>query len=331
MNILYTANDLFVEKVATSMCSVFENNKEIKDICVYFIGQGISEENKEKLRQLSSNYKREIKLINLENLNNYFNFEFDTLGWNPIILARLLLDKLLPNTINKILYLDGDTVNIQSLKKLWDIDLKDNVLGACIEATVDANRKEQLGLKDYPYINSGVLLFNLSKWRDENWGEKIIEHYKNSQGRMFAADQDVINAVLKDNIYYLPPKYNFYNIYWFYPYKTLKKLMGNAYYYDTNTYNESLKNPAIIHYLGEERPWRKGNKHKFLADYRKYHSKTPWADEPEEAGWELYFVCWNIFNIVTRPFPLLRYRIINKLIPWFMKWRKKQLAKKKDR
>ena len=26
MNILYTANDLFVEKVATSMCSVFENN-----------------------------------------------------------------------------------------------------------------------------------------------------------------------------------------------------------------------------------------------------------------------------------------------------------------
>lgn len=331
MNILYTTNSNFTGKVATGICSVFENNKDIPEITVYIIGQDLTIKEKEDFMLIAETYKRNITIIDLGDITSYFDFEFDTNGWNSIVLARLLLDQLLPSELNKILYLDGDTINISSLTKLWNLDMGNCVLGACIEATINQTYRENLGMKNLPYVNAGVLLINLKKWRDEKIGAKILKYYKDNGGNFFANDQDAINGFLKNRIYYLPPKYNFYNIYWFYPYKTLKKLMGNAYYYDTNTYNESLKNPSIIHYLGEERPWRKGNKHKFLADYRKYHSKTPWADEPEETGWELYFVCWNIFNIVTRPFPLLRYRIINKLIPWFMKWRKKQLAKKKDR
>lgn len=329
MNILYTTDNGFVGKVATGVCSVFENNKEISDITVYIIGLNISQENKRKFEQLAQTYHRQIRVIDLEDLHQYFNFEFDTLGWAPVILARLLLDKLLPETVDKILYLDGDTVNIGSLSELWNIDLQGNVLGACIEATVDPERKASLGMAGVPYINSGVLLFDLNQWRKENCGEQIITYYREKGGNLFAADQDVINAVLKDRIYYLPPCYNFYNIYWTYPYRTLKKLMGNAWYYSKETFDASVKNPIIIHFLGEERPWRKGNKHKFRKYYQEYQQMTPWKDEPEEEGWRVYFLCWNIFNFLMRPFPMLRYKIINGLIPLFMKWRKKQLKGKK--
>ena len=48
-----------------------------------------------------------------------------------------------------------------------------------------------------------------------------------------------------------------------------------------------------------------------------------------ESGWELYFLCWDIFNFVIRPFPMLRYKIINGLIPVFMEWRTRNIKKEK--
>ena len=89
-------------------------------------------------------------------------------------MARLLLDQLLPSELNKILYLDGDTINISSLTKLWNLDMGNCVLGACIEATINQTYRENLGMKNLPYVNAGVLLINLKKWRDEKIGAKIL-------------------------------------------------------------------------------------------------------------------------------------------------------------
>ena len=184
-------------------------------------------------------------------------------------------------------------------------------------------------MEKIPYINAGVLLIDLKKWRAEQTGRRILEYYREHDGNLFANDQDAINGCLKGEICYLPPRYNFYNIYWFYSYQVLKKLMGEAWYYDEAIYRKSVEHPAIIHYLGEERPWRKGNHHKFKEEYERYHGMTEWREEKEEEGWELYYRCWGIFNFFMKPFPMLRYKIINGLIPTFMKWRKKQLAKER--
>lgn len=329
MNILYTTNDKFVAKVAASICSIFENNKQEKDICIYIIGQGISKENIIRFEKLQSKYNRKIEILEMKEVSDYLDFSFDTNGWNPIVLARLLLDKFLPEEVEKVLYIDGDTINLASLAELWQLDLQEKVLGGCIEATVSKKQKIYLGMEKIPYINAGVLLIDLKKWRKEEIGKRILRFYQANNGNLFANDQDAINGSLKGEIYYLPPKYNFYNIYWFYSYKTLKKLMGKADYYTKEIYKESLDNPTIIHYLGEERPWRKGNHHKYKKEYEKYLKLTPWKNEPEETGWETYFKCWDIFNCIVRPFPMLRYRIINGMIPFFMKWRKKQLKKER--
>lgn len=327
MNIVYTTNELFVAKVAASICSVFENNKEMKVIRVFIVGQGISQNSKNKFMSMAKEYNRTIEIIPLNSLDEYIDFEFDTGGWNPIVLARLILDKLLPTDVDKVLYLDGDTINVASLSDLWNTDLEDKVLGGCIEATVNKKQKESLGMLHMPYINAGVLLINLKLWKENSIGKKILSYYKDNAGKLFANDQDAINGTLKGKIYYLNPRYNFYNIYWFYPYKVLSDLMGDAYYYTKEEVDFAIQSPAIIHYLGEERPWRKGNKHKFKIYYEKYLAETPWGDDQLELGWEKYFQFWNLFNIVMCPFPKLRYNIINTMIPYMMKWRKKQLKK----
>lgn len=328
MNILYTLNDKFVPQVAAGICSVCENNKDIEDIKFYLISKEITDENKSKLKEFGNKHNREIIIKELGDINQYFDFEFDTTGWNSIVLARLILDKFLPENVEKVLYLDGDTIVRGSLKELWNTDIEQYIIGASIEPTVDKTRKKDLGLEFKPYYNAGVLLVNLKKWRQTNAGKIILDYYKENNGKLFANDQDAINGSLSDDILTILPKYNFYNIFYQYPYKFLKKLMKPVEYIDKNDFKNCVKNPIIIHYLGEERPWRIGNHHKYKEDYLKYLNKTPWKNQGMESGWNLYFICWYIFNFITKPFPELRYTVINSLIPTFMKIRTKELKNK---
>lgn len=327
MNILYTLNDKFVPQVAAGICSVCENNKDIENIYFYLISKEITDENKKKLIEFGKKYNREVIIKELGDIKKYFDFEFDTTGWNSIVLARLIMDKFLPDNMEKVLYLDGDTIVRGSLKYLWNTDLKKYVLGASIEPTVDKIRKKNLGLEFKPYYNAGVLLVNLKKWKQINAGKIILDYYKKNNGKLFANDQDAINGSLSDSIYTLLPKYNFFNIFYQYPHKFLKKLMGQVEYIDKDDFEECVKNPIIIHYLGEERPWREGNHHKYRDEYVKYLNKTPWNNQGIEKGWNLYFICWDIFNFLTKPFPAIRYRIINSLIPTIMKIRSKKIKK----
>ncbi len=333
MNILYTLNDSFTPQVGAAICSVCENNKSVKMITFYIFSYGISNDNKSRLKQLCKKYKRFINIIELDDLNKYFDFEFDTNGWNPIVLSRLLVDKLLPTNIDRVLYLDGDTIVRRNIYELYNINLGEKVVGMSIEPTIDKKRVSNLKIDGYPYCNAGVLLINLKNWRKNKSGKKIIEFLAKNNGRLFANDQDAINGAIKEEIYIISPKYNFYNIFTQYSYNFLKKIMkpiDYSRYISKDEFINARNNPHIIHYLGEERPWRKGNSHKYRNDYKKYLNLTYWKDTPDEEGWILYFICWRIFNIVTKPFPMIRYKIINSLIPSFMKHRKKKLQKEKN-
>lgn len=327
MNILYTTNDKFVPQIGAGVCSVCENNKDLEELMIYIFSMGITSENKGLLVELGKRYKRKIEIIELGDLSNYFGFSFDTKGWNPIVLARLILDKLLPEGIDRIIYLDGDTIVRMSLKELWETDMGDSAVGGSIEPTVNHEQLEYLNMIGIPYINAGVMLINLKKWRDQKVGERIISFYKAHGGNLFANDQDAINGTLKGEIYYLSPRYNFYNIYECYSYETLTRLVYPGNYINKKEFDYALRYPAIIHYLGEERPWRVGNRHKYKDDFYKYLEKTPWSRMKPETGWEIYFICFNLFNLLMKPFPMLRYKIITNLIPLFMKYRTKQLKK----
>lgn len=326
MNILYTFNDMFVPQVAAAITSVCENNKDIDEIHFYLMSLNVSEENEKKLEEYIGKYNRKTTFIELGDMQEHFDFEINTSGWNPIVLARLLLDKLLPNNLERILYLDGDTIVRGSLKELWNTEMGEHTIAASLEPTYDKDRKASIGMKGYPYYNAGVLLIDLNNWRNQKIGDKIISFYKEHEGRLFSNDQDAINGSQKGNILTLSPKYNYYNIYDQYPYSFLNKLCDYD-YLDKTVVQDAKKDPVIIHYLGEERPWRVGNHHRFRKDYEMYLKMTPWMGMNYEEGWKMYFVCWDIFNTLTKPFPSLRYKIINALIPAFLNYRAKKVKK----
>lgn len=331
MEVLYTSNDLFIGKVGISICSLFENNKQEEEINVHIFGQNISEKNQDKLNSLAQKYGRKITLYSIGDMAAELNIAIASNAWHSIVLARFLVARYLPESIKRVLYLDGDTIVVDSLGELWNTDLKGYVLGGCIAATYHNNKQKQSLVGDAPYINAGILLINLELWRQRNVEERLLCYYNQNFEKLTALDQDSINGELMNEIYYLPPKYNFYNVYWFYKYHHLKEWMGNAFYYSQPVYQDSVEHPAIIHFLGEERPWRRGNHHKFKSEFLGYKEVSPWRDEPEETGWERYFSAWDTFNLLIQPFPQARYAIICKLIPFFTKYRTRKLKKQQNR
>lgn len=326
MNILYTFNDKFVPQVAAAITSVCENNKNVFEIHFYLMSLNVSQENEKKLTAYIQKYGREVSFIELGDMSEHFDFEINTSGWNPIVLARLLLDKLLPSSLDRILYLDGDTIVRGSLEELYQTEMKDHAIAASLEPTYDHERKASIGMKGMPYYNAGVLLIDLNNWRSQNLGKKIISFYKEHEGKLFSNDQDAINGTCKGQILTLSPKYNYYNIFDQYSYRFLSKLCDYP-YIDKDVFEEARKHPVIIHYLGEERPWRKGNHHRFKDDYDNYLNMTPWKGMNYEDGWNTYFMAWDTFNVLTKPFPSLRYHIINALIPAFLNYRAKKVKK----
>ena len=327
MNLFYTINDAFAPQLGAAICSVCENNK-CSDEIRFFIGAlNIKEENQALLRTIVDRYNREITFFPIDNLKDRLGFDFDTGGWNEVILARLLVGSLLPPDVERVIYLDGDTIVIGDLQALWETDMGGKPLGASIEPTANHARKASLGLSELPYFNSGVLLIDLKVWRQQNTAETIFKFYQKAGANLFAADQDAINGALAGNIFVLSPKYNYYNIFWYYPYKTLVKIEKPAPYISEDVFLSASSDPRIIHYLGEDRPWRKGNTHRYSAEYQRYLQMTPWKDTPMEEGWELYFKLYKAFWMVLKPFPMLQYHMIDKLIPLVMKHRKRKLAK----
>ena len=200
MHILYTLNDKFVPQVAAWICSICENNKWEK-INFHIISSWITEKNQNEMRKLARKYDNELFVYEIKPLEEYLDFEFDTKWWNSVILARLLIDKILPKNIDKLLYLDWDTIVRWSLKNLFSTDMWDKIIWMSIEPTTDKTRKDNLWLHDYPYFNSWVLFIDFKKWRDEKIWDRIINFYRENRDSCFAPDQDAINASMKDEFF----------------------------------------------------------------------------------------------------------------------------------
>ena len=327
MNLFYTVNDAFVPQLGTAVTSVCENNRDAEEIRFYVGSLGIQPENISRLTELVGRYGREIVFLPIGGLKERLGFDFDTFGWNEVVLARLLVDRLLPETVHRVIYLDGDTIAVGSLRELWETDLQGNTLGASVEPTANRGRKRDLGLEGKPYYNAGVLLIDLDRWKARKAAERVLEFYRAHGGRLFANDQDAINGSLSEEILTLSPKWNFYNIFWYYSYDALVRISRPAPYLSREVFEDAARDPRIIHYLGEDRPWRQGNTHRYTEDFEKYLAMTPWKDWPKETGWETYFRCYGAFWRVLRPFPLLQYHIIDSLIPVVMKARKRKREK----
>lgn len=84
------------------------------------------------------------------------------------------------------------------------------------------------------------------------------------------------------------------------------------------------RHPAVIHYMGDERPWIAGNRNHYRRAYEKYLSQTPWAGTPKEKGREFYMFAYHMLDYATAVCPAVRWAVSRKLGMKLVENRKKK-------
>lgn len=250
------------------------NNPEVNIDFHIIADESVTEENKKDLLEIVSIFKG--KTVVFYNIDNKITDSFPLIKGIHLTRAayyRLFLSEILPTTIEKVLYIDGDCIVRHSLQGLWHVDITDYAIGATFDAFEGCSELyERLGYSSYQrYFNSGVLLINLYYWRNHGIINDCIQYIHKNPDKIIWADQDVMNAVLQKKRLSIPIKYNLQtNILYDPPCWDYQKYK--------NEVEEGLKNPVIVHFSGDNKPWNKYCifPHPYSNSFYKYQNQTKW-------------------------------------------------------
>ena len=205
MNIVMTSSDLYSKLAITTFRSLFINNRDIDEIVIYYIGDKLTDESRKNLVDLVNEYGRKIVFVPMPE-------HFDQLtGSNrngQTVFCYCYFQDLLPESVEKVLLLEGDQIVTGNLRELYDTDISDYYIAAADDLQSSVYKKK-IGMKpDSPYVNCGMILYNLKKWREDGITKKITKVLNSGKHMFFYDVQDVINYTVEGGVKVLPPKFN---------------------------------------------------------------------------------------------------------------------------
>lgn len=194
----------------------------------------------------------------------------------PIIWYRSLLPHLRPD-VERVLYLDCDTLVTDRLIPLWETDLTDRY-AAAVQNLIEPVLVDQPARVGIPagqtYFNSGVLLMDLGAMRRDDIVARVHAHARANVGISIWPDQDSLNFVLGERCVIVHPRWNCQNSFFHWP-QAADELGATA-------LREATTAPGILHFEGppEMKPWHYLSRHPWRADYWAHLRATPFRDTP---------------------------------------------------
>ncbi len=278
MNISYSCNDYYIPQTGISLISLFENNKDIDEITLFFVSKGVTEENKNIIKNICDKYGRELRIVEFDDIAPDLNLS-DTGRHIETIYTKIFYSRI--PELHKIIYLDSDTIISGSLRDLWETDLSDNYMGM-VETYTGKNAKRLLNIpSSAPFFNDGFAIVNVDYCRENNLIEKCLKLISDFDGNPPVLSEGTLNKVCYGHILPISPRYNMmaglYHLFKLNPQYISEKLN-----YSMEDLKDSFAHPIIIHYLSAfyDRPWNSGCKHPLKQYYEKYKLLSPWASLP---------------------------------------------------
>lgn len=290
LSVVYATDDNYAQHVAVSIVSLLKARNKTTQYELFLLGNNLTVTNRSNLTSIAEQYNTKIQFIDISTLYERLPKDIDVANLSISTYSRLFLADLLPINIDRVLYLDCDTLVMQDLSVLTDYPMMNiSVLG--VEDMMYPEMKIKIGLKsDDKYINAGVLLINLKRWRETSATSRFLSFINGFNGKVPHLDQGVINGVLLDRGI-LPLKYNVQSpIYAIHRYMDLLKFHSLNSYYSPQEFLAAKEMPVVIHYTSffVERPWFKFCLHPHKDLYRKFLRETPYAGyslQNNKYGW----------------------------------------------
>lgn len=180
---------------------------------------------------------------------------------------RLLACKVLPQDLDRILYLDPDTLIINPIRELYDLDVDGYLFAAAYHDKITVKEINKLRFNAYDlevYYNSGVLLMNLELQREKICEQEIFDFVEKNRKRLIMPDQDTLNALYSKEIKSVDEKLYNYDVRFYNYYRILSNGLWDM--------DHVIRNTVILHFCGKKKPWKKDYSGKFHSLY-KYFEK----------------------------------------------------------
>jgi FkbM family methyltransferase len=289
--VVFSTDENYAPYCATAIASILKNSEKSTEFEFYVLTTKLSKEIQYKFNELIKIKDCSINFIFINKddfkacpITRYFALE------NYL---KFKLSSALPN-FDKILYLDSDTIILEDISDLFNTNIDRYYSGMVINATVEVETREnefRLGLPHGYYFNSGVMLVNSKKWREENIEQKLFEWTKENEEKIHWVDQDVINVVLNGFIKELREQYN----------------VQVHFYNNEEAFAKLEEKMHIVHYSGPVKPWNIPEM--FLSGYFWEYAKiSPFYDELRKKYLLHYF--WRLAKMPWR----LARKVISKLL-----------------
>jgi len=259
VNIAYVVDKNYLPYMMTSLHSAIANKNILTHYNVHVIAKDFTSAD-EKLLQKMSSSSVDIKIypakkleLDMSHLGRFASFE--------ISLQKIYLSDYLKD-IDKVLYLDADTIVQKDLARVYKKDLANYYIAAVKDGLMYQHPEhiEEIGLKERNfYFNSGVMLLNLKKMRRDDVIRSATIYF-NTHQEVFG-DQDVLNVVLGKALLSLPYRYNVNSTFFEEkPASFLSTFYGKKV---PNSPKTVYKKAVILHFAGHK-PWTEYFTHTYL-------------------------------------------------------------------
>lgn len=239
--IFFTIDDKYAPYVSVAIKSIIQNASKEYNYKIIILHQELSDENIKKISSLEE-AGFEIKFIYMKDgmeaitdrVENRLRCDYFTLT----IYFRLFIPEMFPE-YDKGIYIDSDIVVPGDISELYNIELGNNLIGACNDKSVldvpdlVSYIENAVGVNKNEYINSGVLLMNLKEMRNKEFSKRFLELLNKYHFDCIAPDQDYLNVMCNGKILYL----------------------DEAWDAMPNESKEPLNSPKLIHYNLFQKPW----------------------------------------------------------------------------
>ena len=214
--IFFTIDDSYAPFLAVALNSAIKNSDPQRNYKAIVLYQDLGADNISRLPSLQTeNFKIELMPIraNMEALDDRMSNRLRCDYFTLTIYFRLFIPSMFPQ-YDKGIYIDSDVVLTDDIAKLFDIDIGENYIGACNDLSIAdipplvAYTEKAVGVNAKEYINSGVLLMNLKKMRDDDLEGHFLSLLNKYHFDSIAPDQDYLNAMCNGKIYYLEEKWD---------------------------------------------------------------------------------------------------------------------------
>lgn len=210
--IFFTCDDNYLPFLSVTLLSMKKNASKNYIYDIKILNTGILEENKKIIKNYTDdNFK--IEFIDISDKIQHIKGKLHTRDYyTPTTYFRLFIPNMYPN-IDKCLYLDSDIIIKGDISQLYNFDIKDNLLGGIPDEIVNKTDEfkkytlMRLGIDCSHYVNAGIIIMNLKKMREIDFENEFLNTLERVKFTV-AQDQDYINYICKNKIFYLPKSWN---------------------------------------------------------------------------------------------------------------------------